>query len=763
MNNSSISRRNLLAGSGALIVSFNLFGANAQDAANPEATPAPSIPPMPENPAWYGPDQIRLAPELDSWIMIDASGAVKFFTGRVEIGNGIMTALHQIVAEELTVSFDTVTMISGDTNIVPNQGITSGTNTIGVSANVMRSAAATARHALLALAATELGVAETDLVIANGAVSAKGGTKTVTYGDLIGGKHFDLKIDPDAVVKPVEEYTIVGTSVPRTDIPRKLVAGPGDFMENSRLEGMRFARNLRAPSYGARLTSYDESVAKDPGIIAVIPFKFPGDERLDRVERLETMPGDFISVVAEREDQALAAVMKLQATAVWENAETLPATHETIHQWLQDNGKPIGLQKDYQKNLSDATTALDGAAQKLDATYTGPFIHYGPISSAWSFADVQGDKASVWSATQWPFGARWMAAQALGYQTNEQVQLFAGSSSGLYGRRDDYDQEVDVESAILSQAVGAPVRLQWSRNDEFVWGQYRPPQVVKLSSGLDADGKIAGMSAEVYTTVRGIHPDPTIAAMALQDIPYAVGPLAIEGYNAGPSLRTGYMRNVFSGYNMFAVESFMDEMAAAAKMDPVDFRLNHLSDDRAIDVIKAATEKAGWKAHTEPNGSGVGQGVSFVLYHKSEGPAAAYMAYVADVEVDKATGDVKVKKLTCAIDCGTVVNPNGVENQVQGGAIQATSWAMKEQVTFDKSIVTSHDWVTYPILTFPEVPEVDVVILNRTDMPWKGIGEPVTVPVSSAIANAIHDATGARVRSLPMTPDRVKAAIDAVP
>lgn len=373
---------------------------------------------------------------------------------------------------------------------------------------------------------------------------------------------------------------------------------------------------------------------------------------------------------------------------------------------------------------------------------------------------MHGDHATVWSATQWPFGARWMAAQALGYTENEQVQLFAGSSSGLYGRRDDYDQEVDVESAILSQAVGAPVRLQWSRSDEFVWGQYRPPQSVKLAAGLGADGKIAGISAEVYTTVRGIHPDPTIAAMALSDIPYAVGPLAIEGYNAGPSLRTGYMRNVFSGYNMFAVESFMDELAAVAKIDPVEFRLNHLSDERAIDVIKAATEKAGWTAHTEPSGAGIG--VSFVLYHKSEGPAATYMSYVAEVDVDKSTGDVHVKKLTCAIDCGLVVNPNGVENQVQGGAIQATSWALKEQVTFDKSIVTSHDWATYPILTFPEVPEIDVVIVNRPDMPWKGIGEPVTVPVSSAIANAIYDATGARVRDLPLTPDRVKAAIDSL-
>lgn len=750
-----LNRRQLLAGTGAMIVGFSLVDARGSSAQQQKLAT------IPDNPAFDGPAQIELTPDLDSWIAIDADGAITFLTGRVEIGNGILTALQQIIADELSVSFETIKLVSGDTDIVPNQGITSATTTIGVAANVIRIAAATARNALLDLAAKELNADRADLEIADGVVSVTGdSTRQRSYGDLVGGKLFDLKVDPDAELKPVEEYTIIGTSVPRTDIPRKLSAAKGDFVENSRVEGMKFARILRAPAYGAKLLKYDESVASQPGIVAVLPFKHPGDERLDRVERLETMPGDFIAVVADREDLAIAAVDQLRKSAEWDAPETLPATSDDIHHWLLANGKPIGLQPDHDAIKAEFDAALETADQTIEATYTGPYLHYGPISSAWSLADVQGDRATVWSASQWPFGARWMAAQALGYETSEQVQVFGGSSSGLYGRRDDYDQEADVESAILSQAVGAPVRLQWSRGEEFVWSQYRPPQVVRLQAGLDAGGSIIGLSGDIWTAVRGVHPDPTITGMALMDTPYTVGPLAVEGFDAGPVLRTGYMRNVYSGYNMFALESFMDEIAYSVGVDPVEFRLSHLDDQRAIDVINAVTEKAGWTPHTEPSGAGIG--LSFVLYHKSEGPAATYLAYIAEVDVDKTSGEVRVKKMTCALDCGLVVNPNGVANQVEGGVIQATSWALKEQVTFDRSIVTSHDWATYPILTFPEVPEIDVVIVNRTDQPWKGIGEPVTVPVASAIANAIYDATGARVRQLPLNPDRVKAAIESL-
>ena len=758
-SSSIVSRRGLLKGAGSLVVGFSLAGALGAGRASAQATPTHrATPAKPDNPAFDAAAQQELTPDVDSWIEIAADGSVTFYTGRLEIGNGVLTALSQIVSEELDVAFAQITMISGDTDIVPNQGITSASTTIGVASIVMRKAAATARQTLLGLASKKLGVDPTGLQVNEGVVSVTADPKqTVSYGELIGGQQFSETIDDEAPLKAPDTYTIVGTPVPRIDIPGKLTATPGDFNENARVPGMRFARILRAPAYGARLTSHDESVASDPGIIAVLPIEYPGDQRLERVERLETMPGDFIAVVAEREDQALRAVDKLRETAEWEVAETLPVTSDDLYDWLQKNGEPIGLQDDYDTRLKDYQTGLKTAAQTVSATYHGPYINYGPISSAWSLVDVQGDKAEVWTATQWPFGSRWMVAQALGYETSEQVRVHGGPSSGLYGRRDDYDQEVDVEAAILSQEVGAPVRLQWSRGEEVQWSQYRPPQVVSLEAGLNDAGQVEGLWGRVWTTVRGVHPDPKIAAMAMESTPYQVGTMPLEGYNAGPLLRTGYMRNVYSGYNIFALESFMDELAEKAGMDPVDFRMQHLKDERAIAVLKQATDTAGWTSHV--GSSGTGMGVSFALYTNEEGPSSAYMAYVAEVEVDTETGQVLVKKMTCAIDCGLVINPDGLTNQVEGGVIQAMSWGLKEQIAFDQKIVTNHDWASYPILTFPEVPEIKTIIVDRPDQPAKSIGEPVTVPVSSAIANAIFDATGARVRGLPLTPENVKAAL----
>ncbi|MGI8483258.1 MAG: xanthine dehydrogenase family protein molybdopterin-binding subunit, partial [Thermomicrobiales bacterium] len=615
-----------------------------------------------------------------------------------------------------------------------------------------------ARQTLLDLASKKLGVEASKLQVKEGVVSVTAdATRKVSYGDLIGGQHFEQTIDDTAPLKSPDVYTIVGQPVTRIDIPGKLTAAPGDFNENARVPGMRFARILRAPAYGGKLKSWDQSVAKMPGVVAVLPFENPGDPRLERVERLETMPGDFIAVVAEREDQALRAVNILRETAEWETEDTLPITSDDLYDWLTKNGQPIGLQADYDKYLSDYKDGVAKAAQTVAATYHGPYISYGPISSAWSLVDVRDDKAEVWTATQWPFGSRWMVAQALGYATSEQVHVHGGPSSGLYGRRDDYDQEVDAEAAIISQAVGAPVRLQWSRGEEVQWSQYRPPQIVSLEAGLSDAGQIEGLWGRVWTTVRGVHPEPLIAAMAMEATPYQVGPMPLEGYNAGPLLRTGYMRNVFSGYNIFALESFMDELAEKAKVDPVEFRLNHLKDERGVAVLNAATASAGWQPHV--GSSGRGMGVSFVLYTNEDGPSSAYLAYVAEVEVDKETGQIQVKKLTCAIDCGLVINPDGLTNQVEGGVIQALSWCLKEQITFDRQMVTNHDWVSYPILTFPEVPEIETIIIDRKDKPAKSIGEPVTVPVASAIANAIFDATGVRVRNLPLTPDEVKAAL----
>jgi nicotinate dehydrogenase subunit B len=578
----------------------------------------------------------------------------------------------------------------------------------------------------------------------------------VSYGALIGGRKFEEMVDADVAVKSPADYTIVGTSVPRIDIPGKLTAAPGDFQENVRVPGMRFARTLRAPAYGAKLKTYDEAVADMPGVVAVLPFHVPGDERFARVERLETMPGDFIAVVAESENEAMRAVDALRESAEWELGDPLPTTSDELNDWLVANGRDLEVQEEHEVIADEYQERRERAQEIVSGTFRVPFQSYAPISPAWSLADVQGDRATINSATQWPFGSRWMAAQALGFEHDDQIQVISGSSSGLYGRRDDYDQEVDVEAAIISQEVGSPVRLQWSRQDEFVWSQYRPPQVMELEAALGDDGRVLGLQARVWTAIRGVHPQgPTSAIL---DAPYELGPRSLTGYDAGPLLRTGWMRNVFRGNNIFALESLMDELAERAGADPVEFRLTHMTDERAVAVLEAAAQAAGWQEHT--GSSGRGMGVCFALYNANpDRPSQTYLAYIAEVAVDQESGEIQVQKMTCAIDCGLVVNPDGVANQVEGGTIQALSWMLKEQVTFDDKIVTSYDWVTYPILTFPEIPEIEVVIVDRPDMPAKGIGEPVTVPVAAAVANAIYDATGVRLRDLPLRPDDVKAAL----
>jgi CO/xanthine dehydrogenase Mo-binding subunit len=757
MTSTTVSRRAFLGGAGTVVISFSLARSTKVVLATPE---------QPEDPKLSADRQRDLTPALDGWLRIDEDSQVALYTGKVEIGTGALTALCQIVAEELSVPFEQVSIVSGNTDVVPNQGMTSATATIGVAAVVIRQAAATARQAILETAAKEFNVPGDQLAIRDGVVRTADGSQERDLGALIGGRQFARDVDMEAPVKSPDQYTIVGQPIPRIDIPAKLAGAEGDFIDNTRLDGMTHARLLRAPAYGARLLSYDESVAKVDGIVAVIPITYPGDERFARVTRIETMPGDFIAVVAEREDQALAAIERLRASAEWDAGENLPITHDELYEWVQENGKPIELtpigdpgtrQETFEEVYQQYETRRRDATDTFAQAYRSPYIAHAPIGSAFSLADVQSARATVWTSSQWPFGTRWMVAEALGFDDETQVRVIGGPSTGLYGRRDDFDQEIDVEAAILSQEIGRPVRLQWSRADEFVWSQYRPPQIVELETLLDENHQITGLHARVHTAVRGVYPLPGNVPISLVDTPYTVRPLPLEGFDAGPLLRTGNMRNVFSGCNMFALESFMDELAARAGADPIEYRLRHLEDERAIEVINAAAALAGW----QPSGGngGTGMGISFALYTNANGPSSAYMAYIAEVEVDEGTGEYRVTRFSCAIDPGLVVNPDGVRNQVEGGVIQATSWATKEQVEFNRSIVTSHDWATYPILTFPEVPEIEVTVINRKDQPPKGVGEPVTVPVAAAIANAIYDATGARVRTLPLTPERVKDAL----
>jgi CO/xanthine dehydrogenase Mo-binding subunit len=389
-----------MQGMSALVVSFTL---------STPARRAMAAPEEPLDPKWSADEQRDLTPELDGWIRIDEDGTVTLFTGRVEIGNGILTALSQVVADELDVPFGQVTVVSADTDVVPNQGITSATTTMGVAAVVIRQAAATARQAIAEVAAGEFGVAAGEIMVSEGVVSTSDGTQKRPLGELIGGRQFARDVDMEAPVKSPEDYTVVGQSIPRVDIPVKLTGGEGDFIENARVEGMTFARVLRAPAYGARLLSYDESIAKMEGIVAVVHIEHPGDERLARVERYETMPGDVLAVVAETENLAIKAIEQLRETAEWDAGDTLPITHRELYDWVVENGTPIelipngdpGTRRETFDEVHAAYETRRADAEPFAQTYRGPYLAYGPISPAYSLANVRDDRAVVHSSTQW--------------------------------------------------------------------------------------------------------------------------------------------------------------------------------------------------------------------------------------------------------------------------------------------------------------------------------------------------------------------------
>lgn len=746
-NGFALSRRRFLQAAGSLIVSFSLAPVlrGGRAAAAPEPVSQFDVA-----------RQLELAPGIDAWLKVDAAGEVTFFTGKVEIGNGLMTSLTQIVAEELDVPFERVSAVAGDTDLVPDQGPTSASATTALAGSVLRSAAAEARQALLEMAAERFGVPVAQLAVENGVVFVRERpAQRASYGELLGGRRFERRVSGQAPTKDPKAYKVVGQSKPRVDLPVKLTAAPGDYVENVRLPGMLHARLVRPPTYGGSIGHVPAaSDLATPGVVAVVPFRFPGDPRLDRVKELRSAPGDFVAVVAEREEQAVAAAAELESQITWNPGPPLPTDSEGLYDWLvQAPAQELVPRSDPQGVITVRMAMADHA---LTRTYTGAYQSHAPMSPSCAVADVRADGATLWSAAQAPFMSRWIVSQALGMEP-ERVRIRAMDSSGLYGRRDNYDDEPDVEAALVSQTVGRPVRLVWSREHEFMWGPYRPPHVVRLQGAVEM-GRVTALDAQVWFASRNDHPMSVIAGMGLTHFnTYGFGFGQVRTHRVEGPVRTAYMRNVFHSHNIFALESFVDELAEAAEADPVAFRLRHLTDERAHAVIRAAAERVGWRPRV---GRSVGRGVGIAFTAYDSGPAAVYLAYAAEVEVERSSGQVRVRRIVAALDPGLVVNPDGLRNQIEGGAIQATSWALKEELQFDRSGIRTRDWSTYPILRFSEVPAVEPVIINRPDKPALGIGEPVTVPVAPAIANAIYDAAGVRVRAVPFTPERVRRALE---
>jgi len=735
----SVSRRDFLRASGGLVIGLAL----APRLALGQDRPAPL------------PGSLNANRMLDAWLRIAPDGTVTIFTGKIELGQGIGTALSQIAADELDVDLERIAVVSGDTALTPNEGQTAGSLSVEHSGTALRFACAEARDILVSAAAVKLGAPAADLRVRDGAVAAPSGA-SVTYWDLARDTDLRREATAKARPKPAAEHRWVGKSIARRDIPRKFTGGAA-YVQDVRLPNMVFGRVVRPPSPGAQLLSVDEAATRRlPGVVAVV------------------RDGSFLAVAAEREEQAIRAREALTRSARWKETESLPPDGDALYRHLMSS--PVAGQP-----VVDTTSPVVATPVKtLEALYTRPYQCHGSIGPSCAVAQWQDGVLAVWTHSQGVFPLRAELGKVFGVPL-QNIRCIHAEGAGCYGHNGADD--VALDAALVARATGGrPVKLQWMRDDEFMWEPYGSAMVMKLSGGVDAQGNVVTWSHEIWSHPHSTRPGSSagvnlLAARHLAqafppvlpaDIPQPAGGAArnavplydfpnvrvISHFIAEAPLRTSALRTLGGYANVFALESFVDELAAAAGADPVDFRLRHVKDARARGVIEAAAQRAGWRRRVPADGTH-GRGFAFARYKN----LACYCAIVADVEVDRKTGRVSVTRVVAAVDAGQIVNPDGVVNQIEGGIIQSASWTLKEAVRFDRTRVTTRSWTDYPIVRFTDVPEVEVVLLNQPAERFLGVGEGAQGPRAAAIANAIANATGTRLRALPFTAERVKQAL----
>ncbi len=690
---------------------------------------------------------------LDDWIAIEPDGTITAFSGKVELGTGVRTALAQIVAEELDVPLDRVHMVMGDTDRTPNEGYTAGSMTISGSGTALRRAAAEARHAMLERAAERLDANVDELFIDDGVITVTHHPeRSITYAELMGGKVFNLQVKDQTPLKSPETYRLVGTSTPRLDLPHK-VTGQPSFIQDLQVAGMVHARLVRPPSPAAQLVSIDENSVKDiTGLIKVV------------------QSGNFIGVVAEREEQAIQAAKQLKVE--WQETAAYPKIQD-----LYSTLRSQPTQDSVLIEQGDFEHAFAGTAQQVHATYTHPYHAHASIGPSCAVAQVIDAQVTVWASTPGPYPLSGALAELLNLPV-ENVHVIHVEGAGAYGQNGSDDAAADA--VILAQAVGRPVRVQWTRKDEFVWEPKSPAMVMEVHGGLDAQGNVIAWDYHVWSPSHTNRPRVASQLITAQLLTRQPAPPSLFSFGAERNAPTNYafpaqrvtvhyLRNSFlhvssfrtlgGGQNTFANESFMDELAAAAGVDPLEYRLRYLTDPRERAILEAVARKAIWESRPSPrkdtSSVAEGRGIAFARYENNQ----AIVACIAEVQVERASGFVRVKRIVVAHDCGLIINPDGVKNQIEGNVIQALSRALKEEVRFDELRITSVDWQTYPILTFSEVPDIEIVLINRTDQPALGAGEPATVTTAAAVANAIFDATGIRLRQIPFTPERVRNSL----
>ncbi|MGE8401107.1 MAG: molybdopterin cofactor-binding domain-containing protein [Delftia tsuruhatensis] len=714
-------------------------------------------------PAVAGAFPIPPIDRVSSFIAIGADGSVTAYHGHVDLGTGIRTSLAQLVADELDVEFERITMVLGHTGRTPNQGPTIASNTIQVDAIPMRKAAAQVRQLLLGLAAEKLQQPVSALTTSKGAVVAKGGRR-IGYGELAQGQDLNIAMDKEVPLR-TGGFNYIGKSVQRVDIPAK-VLGALAYVHDVRVPGMLHGRVVRPPYGGADASAplgsslisvNEQSVAHLPGIVKVV------------------VQGDFVGIVAEREEQAIAAMRQLEVK--WKDWAGVPdlslnAMHDTL---VKHEKTDRMLRED-----AGINEAFSGAKKVIEADYVWPYHLHASIGPSCAVAEVSASQIQVWTGSQNPHDVRKDIATLTGMAA-DQINVTRLEASGCYGR--NCADDVASDAVLLSQAVGRPVRVQLMREQEAAWEPKGTGQLIRVRGGLDENHAVLGYE------LKTCYPSNDAAALALiltgkvpnkpkvlqmgdrTAIPqYEYPKMRVVSQDAAPIVRASWMRGVSALPNVFAHECWIDECAYLAGEDPLAYRLRYLKDPRAVALTHAAHKQAGWQdgpAHRNPAPADQrlvkGRGFAYARYYHSKFPGygAAWATWICDVTVDRETGVIKVDKVFVAHDCGEMVNPAGVRHQVHGNIIQSTSRVLKEYVTFDSKGVTSLDWGGYPILRFDELPEIDVQLVERPGEDPMGAGESASVPSAAAVSNAVFDATGVRLREVPFTPARVLAALKA--
>src|SRR6266850_1783486 len=753
MKTIELNRRQFLKTTGGLIVSFNLF---------------PSLPVFGQS--TVGPGMDADPTQLDSWLAVAPDGTVTVFSGKVDLGTGVEIALAQIVAEELDVPFNKIHMSGLDTTKAIYQGITAGSRTVERAGPQLRQAAAAARQELLKLAAARLNATPDRLMVKDGVVSVAGDVnRNVSYAQLIGGKQFnvkitatgtgwDMKVAPEIKAKDVKDYKVVGTSQKRIELPAKLT-GEFTYVYDVRVPGMLHGRVVRPPTITSKPTSVDESSVKIiPGLVKVV------------------QEGSFVGVVCQTEWAAIKAAKELKVS--WSVPGTkMPASADEIYAYIQNTKS---LRDQVTVNKGNPETALTQANKTYEATYRWPFQLHGMMGPSCSVADVGKEQATIYSGTQGSFETRKAVADLLGFP-EKNVRVLYREASGSYGRMGADD--VSEDAALLSRAVGKPVRVQWMRADEHGWEPKGPAQLDLIRAGVDAQGTIIawdfadrgfpltaasggglrllasrqiGMKPTADGNSNGTRGGGEMYAFENQK---CAAPLIPWVQADETPLRTGYLRAPGDIARCFASESLIDEIAADQRVDPVQFRLRYLGENkRGAEALTAVVKQARWQERPSPAATSTGAkatGRGVAISNRAETICGA----VAEVEVDKSTGNVAVKRFVLSHDCGLIINPDGLKNQIEGNIIQGVSRALMEEVKFDSTGIKTLDWNSYPVIRFPAVPEIEIVLINRPEMPALGGGEPSSAPIAAAIANAIFDAVGVRLREAPFTPERVLAGL----